>query len=159
MAITIADVSYWLFTIFNILRIVSYLPQIYRVATDSYGASAIAYSTWGLWAVANASTALYAAYNVVDLPLAAINLLNASCCLAVILLTIYKRKTFRLNQTSTSEIKNASAAEISRAMESSNSRRPPTALSPPLVLKRPVDASHEEGLAGRHRATTDPQRR
>lgn len=120
---TIADVSYWLFTIFNVLRIVSYLPQIYRVATDPYGASAIAYSTWGLWAAANASTALYAAYNVFDPPLAAINLLNALCCLAVILLTIYKRKMFRLNQTPTSEIKNGSSAEISRATEPSDTRR------------------------------------
>jgi hypothetical protein len=110
--ITIADVSYWLFTIFNVLRIASYLPQIYRVATDPYGASAIAYSTWGLWAVANASTALYAAYNVSDLPLAAINLLNALCCLLVILLTIYKRRAFRFNQTS------ISVAANSRAMES-----------------------------------------
>ena len=110
--ITIADVSYWLFTIFNLLRIVSYLPQICRVATDLYGASAIAYSTWSLWAAANASTALYAAYNVSDLPLAAINLLNALCCLLVILLTIYKRRAFRLNQASTP------ATGTSRAMES-----------------------------------------
>ena len=110
--ITIADVSYWLFTIFNVLRIASYLPQIYRVATDPYGASAIAYSTWSLWAAANASTALYATYNVSDLPLAAINLLNALCCLLVILLTIYKRRVFRLNQASTP------ATATSRAMES-----------------------------------------
>ena len=33
-AMRIADVSYWLFTMFNVLRIASYLPQIYRVATD-----------------------------------------------------------------------------------------------------------------------------
>ena len=100
---TIADVSYWLFTIFNLLRIVSYLPQIYRVARDRYGASTIAYSTWTLWAAANGSTAFYAVYNVFDLPLAAINLLNALCCLAVILLTIYKRKMFRPNQTASSD--------------------------------------------------------
>jgi hypothetical protein len=100
-----ADVSYWLFTIFNLLRIASYLPQIYRVARDQYGASAIAYSTWALWTAANGSTAFYAVYNVFDLPLAAINLLNALCCLAVILLTIYKRRMFRLNQTHSSEIK------------------------------------------------------
>jgi hypothetical protein len=110
--LTMADVSYWLFTIFNVLRITSYLPQIYRVATDPYGASAIAYSTWGLWAAANASTALYAAYNVFDLPLAAINLLNALCCLLVILLTIYRRRMFRRSQAS------APVTATSRAMES-----------------------------------------
>jgi hypothetical protein len=95
---TMAEVSYWLFTIFNVLRIASYLPQIFRVATDPYGASAISYSTWLLWTGANASTALYAAYSVFDLPLAAINLLNALCCLAVVLLTFHKRRMFRLSR-------------------------------------------------------------
>jgi hypothetical protein len=98
IVMTMAEFSFWLFTISNGLRIVSYLPQIYRVAVDPYGASAIAYSTWFLWTVANAATALYATYNVVDLPLAAINLMNALCCLAVILLTAYKRRLFRLKQ-------------------------------------------------------------
>jgi hypothetical protein len=95
---TMADIAYWLFTISNALRIASYLPQIYRVAVDPYGASAIAYSTWLLWTIANAATALYAVYNVFDPHLAAINLLNALCCLAVILLTVYKRRAFRLNR-------------------------------------------------------------
>lgn len=95
---TMADFAYWLFTISNALRIASYLPQIYRVAVDPYGASAIAYSSWLLWTIANAATALYAVYNVFDPHLAAINLLNALCCLAVILLTVYKRRAFRLNR-------------------------------------------------------------
>jgi hypothetical protein len=95
---TMADFAYWLFTVSNALRIASYLPQIYKVAIDRYGASAIAYSTWIVWTVANAATALYAIYCVFDLPLAAINLLNALCCLAIILLTVYKRRMFRLNR-------------------------------------------------------------
>ena len=102
---TMAEISSWLFTIFNVLRIASYLPQIYRVATDRYGASAISYSTWLMWTGANASTALYATYNVFDLPLAAINLLNAVCCLAVVLLTFHKRWMFRLSEMTSSEIK------------------------------------------------------
>jgi hypothetical protein len=89
---TIADLSFWLFTICNGLRIVSYLPQIYRVAIDPHGASAIAYSSWFLWALANGATAFYATFNLLDPPLAAINLLNAACCFAVISLTAYKRR-------------------------------------------------------------------
>ena len=96
---TTVDVAYWLFTISNGLRIASYLPQIYRVAVDPYGASAIAYSTWLLWTIANAATAFYAVCNVSDLPLAIINLMNALCCLAVILLTVHKRRAFRLKQS------------------------------------------------------------
>jgi len=91
---TVTDVTYFLFAAFNALRIVSYLPQIHRVARDTNGASAISYSTWGLWTAANATTGLYAAVNVHDLTLAALNLLNAVCCLAVIALTAVKRRHF-----------------------------------------------------------------
>jgi len=44
---TFMDLTYDLFTLFNGLRLVSYLPQIVRVARDSNGATAISYSTWG----------------------------------------------------------------------------------------------------------------
>jgi hypothetical protein len=49
------------------LRIVSYLPQIYRVARDTRGASCISYLTWMLWTAANASTSFYAFANLGDL--------------------------------------------------------------------------------------------
>jgi hypothetical protein len=52
------------FTAFSSLRIVSYVPQIAKVAADNNGASAIAYSTWSLWTLANIATALYAAVNL-----------------------------------------------------------------------------------------------
>ena len=95
---TIADFSFWLFTVSNGLRIVSYLPQIYRVAVDPHGACAIPYSTWFLWSVASVPSALYATCNVSDPLLASINAMNALCCLAVILLTAYKRRLLRLKQ-------------------------------------------------------------
>jgi hypothetical protein len=53
---TLADVTFYLFSLFNGLRVFSYLPQIYRVAHDEHGATAISYWTWGLWTAANAST-------------------------------------------------------------------------------------------------------
>ena len=36
------------FAFFSSLRVVSYLPQIIKVASDTNGASAISYSTWAL---------------------------------------------------------------------------------------------------------------
>ena len=54
------EITLALFSVFNILRLGSYLPQIVRVAVDNEGAKAISYSTWGLWIGANASTAAYA---------------------------------------------------------------------------------------------------
>jgi hypothetical protein len=89
-----AQVSLFLFTLFNTLRVFSYIPQIYRVAQDTHGAQAISYVTWGLWVGANGSTALYAWVNLYDLPLALLNGANALCCGLVIGLTCWKRYTF-----------------------------------------------------------------
>src|SRR5262249_23667837 len=51
----IPEITLALFSIFNVLRLGSYLPQIVRVAADNEGAKAISYSTWILWIGANAS--------------------------------------------------------------------------------------------------------
>ena len=69
----------------------SYLPQIYRVAHDPNGASAISYATWSLWTGANLATALYAFANLGDLYLAGVSTVYAACCVAVIGLTVAKR--------------------------------------------------------------------
>ena len=87
-----ASISFVLFTIFSSLRIISYVPQIRRVAIDTNGASAISYSTWGLWTGANIATALYAAMNLKEFYLSAVSSVYAICCIVVILLTILKRR-------------------------------------------------------------------
>jgi hypothetical protein len=86
-----SDIAYDLFTVFNALRVISYLPQMYRIARDTSGASAISYSTWILWTAANGTTAIYSFTNLGDLTLAWTNGLNALCCTAVITLTAFKR--------------------------------------------------------------------
>jgi hypothetical protein len=93
--VTLSDLAFYLFSFFNGLRIVSYLPQIVRVMRDTQGAAAISYSTWGLWAAANASTALYATVCLHDTALAQINASNAVFCAVVISLTAFKRHQLR----------------------------------------------------------------
>lgn len=88
----LADLSFYLFATFNGLRVVSHLPQIYRVAMDTNGASAISYTTWILWTNANAATALYAYVNLGDPLLALVSFLNSACCCVVIGLTLHKRR-------------------------------------------------------------------
>lgn len=89
------DVVYYLFTISNGLRLVSYIPQIHKIARDTKGASAISYSTWILWLFANATTAVYSISNLGDATMAWVNGLNALCCVIVIILTAFKRRQFQ----------------------------------------------------------------
>ena len=107
----ISHVTLLFFVVFSSLRIVSYFPQIYRVATDDNGASAIAYSTWSLWVGANVSTALYASVNLQDVYLASVSILYAVCCVLVIALTIAKRRLFR------SRVQRKTSRAVSRATE------------------------------------------
>lgn len=86
------EITLAIFSIFNILRLGSYLPQIVRVATDTEGAKAISYSTWCVWIGANGSTAAYAIVNIADWALFAVSSVNALGCAAVVALTMWKRR-------------------------------------------------------------------
>jgi hypothetical protein len=89
---TLAEVTLALFSLCNFLRIGSYLPQILRVANDNEGAKAISYWTWGMWIAANGSTAAYALVNVADWTLFIVSAMNTLGCLAVVGLTMWKRR-------------------------------------------------------------------
>lgn len=95
---TLAELSFYLFTCFNGARLVSYLPQIYRVARDANGATSISYLTWSLWTAANASTGLYAFANLGDLMLGVTHTINTLCCMMVLVLTACKRSRFALSR-------------------------------------------------------------
>jgi hypothetical protein len=81
-----------LFAACNGLRIVAYLPQIRKAATDENGASAISYTTWSVFLLANLSTVAYAIVNRSDWGLAACFAINAVCCLAIVAVAYCKRR-------------------------------------------------------------------
>ena len=92
MDVNAGDAWIWLaYTASNGLRLVSYAPQICRIARDTAGAQAISCLSWNLWTAANAATALYAWTQLGDLTLTAVNAGNALCCAAVVALTLVKR--------------------------------------------------------------------
>jgi hypothetical protein len=88
----VAHFTFLLFAVFSSVRVVSYLPQIWRVAQDTNGASAISYATWSLWTGANVATAFYAVVNLGDRWLATVSSVYAACCVCVIALTFAKRR-------------------------------------------------------------------
>ena len=91
----LSQITLLAFTGFSLLRVVSYVPQIVKVAADRNGASAISYSTWALWTAGNIATASYAAVNLQDLYLSVVSGIYAACCVVVIGVTAIKRRAAR----------------------------------------------------------------
>lgn len=92
---TAADFTLAVFTVFNTLRVVAYVPQITKAATDRGGAEAISFATWGLFLLSNLSALAYALVNKDDWTLAAMFLANAFGCAAIIGIGAWKRWRYR----------------------------------------------------------------
>ena len=86
------EVTLALFAACNGVRIVAYLPQLYKAATDENGAAAISCTTWALFLVAHLSTVTYALVNQADWGLAVCFAGNAACCVAILAVTWRKRR-------------------------------------------------------------------
>ena len=82
-----------LFAACNSIRVVGYLPQIHKAATDKNGASSISFMTWMLFLLAHLSTVTFALVNRSDLGLAACYSINALCCLAILAIAYWKRRS------------------------------------------------------------------
>ena len=91
---TAEQITLALFTIFNVLRIVGYFPQIVRSLRDRSGGASTSMLTWFTFFGANASAAAYAAFNVDDWLMALLFFVNAICCAVVSLVTLWKRSAF-----------------------------------------------------------------
>ena len=81
---TLADITLLAFTTCNSLRVLAYVPQIWKASTDKDGAKAISFSTWSLFFVSHLTTAAYAIVNRGDTNLACMFLVNALGCAAIL---------------------------------------------------------------------------
>jgi hypothetical protein len=88
---TIADGTLAVFTFFNALRFLAYVPQIVKALKDRSGAEAISFGTWGLFLTSHASAMAYAIENQRDWTMAFLFLSNAVGCSAVLLIAGWKR--------------------------------------------------------------------
>ena len=94
LSLDTADAISFAFGLFNLLRLVSYIPQIAAVARDHQGAHAISLTCWIVWMGANATTALYSWVKLADFALASVSAFNTICCLLVFFVAGYKRFIF-----------------------------------------------------------------
>jgi hypothetical protein len=92
---TIADFTLAAFTLCNSFRVLAYVPQIVRAATDRSGAQAVSCATWGLFLVSHASAAAYALVNKADWTMASVFIGNAIGCGTILLIAACKRSRHR----------------------------------------------------------------
>src|SRR5262245_49434046 len=88
------EITLALFATSNSLRILAYIPQLRKAATDENGASAISYTTWSLFLLAHLSTVAYALVNRADWWLALCFAGNALCCVAILTMTHLNRRGY-----------------------------------------------------------------
>jgi hypothetical protein len=93
--VTVADITLATFTLCNSLRVLAYVPQIAKVATDRSGVKAISFSMWGLFLLSNMSAVAYAVVNRADWTMAAMFLGNAVGCAIILLVSVWKRAQHR----------------------------------------------------------------
>lgn len=97
---TFIDFALLFFVGVNALRILAYGSQIATIARDHGGATAISLTTWTLFTASHLSTAIYALASADDWTIAAVFFLNGVCSLAIVALTMTKRRqTARPRQT------------------------------------------------------------
>ncbi len=123
---TLEEITLSLFAACNGVRIIAYVPQVLKAASDKNGATSISLTTWLLFLIANLSTVAYAVINCSDWGLAAFFAGNAVCCVAILGITGWKRRSHALHE------------------------RPCGAVFPPAFPQA------EPGLAGRGEAIRDP---
>jgi hypothetical protein len=76
----------------NALRVLAYVPQMWKLAQPGGDAKSVSCATWLLFFVSHLSTVAYLLTVTGDRFLAASFALNAAACLAIVTLTLAKRR-------------------------------------------------------------------
>ena len=92
---TIADITLAIFGLCNTFRVLAYVPQIVKAATDKDGAKAISLATWALFLASHLSAAAYAFINASDWTLAGVFLGNAVGAAAILITAAVRRWQYK----------------------------------------------------------------
>jgi hypothetical protein len=95
----LADITLMAFTACNSIRVLAYVPQIWKAATDDNGAKALSYTTWCLFFVSHVTTAAYSVVNRQDLALATMFLVNAAACAIILAVAAWRRAHHKPTRT------------------------------------------------------------
>jgi hypothetical protein len=98
-SMTIADITLAVFTSFNTVRFLAYVPQIAKAIRDRSGAEAISFGTWALFLASHLSAMAYAIENQRDWTMASLFLGNALGCGMILLIAAWKRSQHRRRRT------------------------------------------------------------
>ena len=91
----LTEITLVLFAVCNSVRVVAYVPQIIKAATDNSGATSISSMTWSLFLLGHLSTVAYALINRSDWGLATCFAVNALCCAIIVGIVYRKRRSHR----------------------------------------------------------------
>lgn len=89
--LSVAHYSLTIFVALNAARTIAYWPQLVRIYRDPGHASAVSLWTWIVFAAANITTVIYALAELRDITVAAVFGVNTIGCVAIVMLTTYKR--------------------------------------------------------------------
>jgi hypothetical protein len=89
---SLEEITLALFAACNSVRVLAYLPQIHKAATDRNGASSISLMTWFLFLLAHLSTVAHALVNRSEWALASCFAVNAIFCAAILGIAYWKRR-------------------------------------------------------------------
>jgi hypothetical protein len=95
LVMTVADATLTVFTLFNSVRFLAYVPQIAKAIKDRSGAEAISFGTWALFLASHASAMAYAIENQGDWKMASLFLSNVLGCSAILAIAGWKRARHR----------------------------------------------------------------
>lgn len=86
------SVVFTAFTVVNSLRILAYVPQMLSAAKCGNGASGISFTTWFMFLASHLTTVVYAIVCLGDLAMALVFFTNGLACLAILAITLIKRR-------------------------------------------------------------------